>query len=118
MAPYHLQAVALMARAVPDGVRAQAMSLTSMSSVTARGIGIMPAGGLGQLTGPFVAVGVAATVAVASAGPMAMAGKLAIGTGPDMWLPAGSRTGKSMGSVLATVHDDPPSHCSICVFRN
>ncbi|MFE5503458.1 MFS transporter [Amycolatopsis japonica] len=92
-APYHLQAVALMARAVPDGVRAQVMGLTSTSLVTVQGIGIMLAGGLAQLTGPFVAVGVAATVAVASAGPMAMAWKRAIATGPDVWLPAGSRTG-------------------------
>ncbi len=92
-APYHLQAVALMARAVPDGVRAQVMGLTSTSLVTVQGIGIMLAGGLAQLTGPFVAVGVAATVAVVSAGPMAMAWKRAIATGPDVWLPAGSRTG-------------------------
>lgn len=92
-APYHLQAVALMARAVPDGVRAQVMGLTSTSLVTVQGIGIMLAGGLAQLTGPFVAVGVAATVAVASAGPMAMAWKRAIATGPDVWLPAGSHTG-------------------------
>ncbi|RSM66105.1 MFS transporter [Amycolatopsis sp. WAC 01376] len=92
-APYHLQAVALMARAVPDGVRAQVMGLTSTSLVTVQGIGIMLAGGLAQLTGPFVAVGVAATVAVASAGPMAMAWKRTIATGPDVWLPAGSRTG-------------------------
>ncbi|RSN49388.1 MFS transporter [Amycolatopsis sp. WAC 04197] len=92
-APYHLQAVALMARAVPDGVRAQVMGLTSTSLVTVQGIGIMLAGGLAQLTGPFVAVGVAATVAVASAGPMAMAWKRAIATGPDVWLPTGSRTG-------------------------
>ncbi|RSN37138.1 MFS transporter [Amycolatopsis sp. WAC 04169] len=92
-APYHLQAVALMARAVPDGVRAQVMGLTSTSLVTVQGIGIMLAGVLAQLTGPFVAVGVAATVAVVSAGPMAMAWKRAIATGPDVWLPAGSRTG-------------------------
>ncbi|MFI7117774.1 MFS transporter [Amycolatopsis sp. NPDC049868] len=92
-APYHLQAVALMARAVPDGVRAQVMGLTSTSLVTVQGIGIMLAGGLAQLTGPFVAVGVAATVAVVTAGPMAMAWKRAIATGPDVWLPAGSRTG-------------------------
>ncbi|WP_410658475.1 MFS transporter [Amycolatopsis sp. lyj-112] len=92
-APYHLQAVALMARAVPDGVRAQVMGLTSTSLVTVQGIGIMLAGALAQLTGPFVAVGVAAAVAVASAGPMAIAWKRAIATGPDVWLPTGSRTG-------------------------
>ncbi|MFC3449497.1 MFS transporter [Amycolatopsis speibonae] len=92
-APYHLQAVALMARAVPDGVRAQVMGLTSTSLVTVQGMGIMLAGGLAQLTGPFVAVGVAAAAAVASAGPMAMAWKRTIATGPDVWLPAGSRTG-------------------------
>ena len=91
-APYHLQAVALMARAVPDGVRAQVMGLTSTSLVTVQGLGIMLAGVLAQVTGPFAAVGVAGAVAVVVAGPMAMAWKRAIATGPDVWLLAGSRT--------------------------
>lgn len=56
-APYHLQAVALMARKLPDRVRAQVMGLTSTSLVTVQGIGIMLAGVLAQLTGPFVAIG-------------------------------------------------------------
>jgi hypothetical protein len=85
-APYHMQAVALMARAVPDVVRAQVMGLTSTSLVTVQGVGIMVAGACAQVIGAATTIGLAGAIGVALAVPAAVAWGRATAAPPDVWL--------------------------------
>ncbi|MFD9890976.1 MFS transporter [Amycolatopsis sp. NPDC059027] len=86
-APYHMQAVALTARTVPDRVRAQVMGLMSTSLVTVQGVGIMLAGLVAQLTAPALTLGLAGAAGVLLAVPLAVAWQRVTTARPDVWFP-------------------------------
>jgi hypothetical protein len=89
--PYHMQAVALIARAVPDVVRAQVMGLTSTSLVTVQGVGIMVAGACAQVIGAGTTIGLAGAIGVALAVPAAVAWSRATAAPTEVWLSTGKR---------------------------
>ena len=84
-APYHMQAVALIARAVPDAVRAQVMGLTSTSLVTVQGVGIILAGAVAQELGAGATVALAGAIGVVLGVPAAVAWNRATAAQPDAW---------------------------------
>jgi hypothetical protein len=112
-APYHMRAVALIARAVPDAVRAQVMGLTSTSLVTVQGVGIMLAGALAQVLGAGATVALAGAIEVVLAVPAAVAWNRATAAQPDAWR---SGTG-NLGDVSLRGRTYFSLRCSICVFR-
>ncbi len=91
--PYHMQAVVLVARTVPDAVRAQVLGLTATSLVAVQGLGVMLAGLLAQFTGAAVAIGAAGVAGLVLAAPMAVAWQRATARKPDGRVPSGPAAG-------------------------